>query len=146
MVTRPGPRGNPFTEHSAEKNVELFRLWVTGEGMHGVLPQKREAILQQLPELCGKRLACFCSLECPCHGDVLCELANRLVVPCRISRELREDDERVVTRWLRVIAEDECAVKGLKIWRPPRIEFGSVDRTNQIPVLITCDTVPVTMP
>ena len=144
MVTRPGLRGNPFTEHTAEKNVELFRLWITGEGMHGVLPQKREAILQQLPELRGKKLACFCSLECPCHGDILCELANRMFVQCVISREIREDNEQALTHYLRSIAEAECADRGLKVWREPRIEFGSVDRTNLIPVRITCDTVPLT--
>lgn len=144
MVTRPGPRGNPFTEYSAAKNVELFRQWLLGESMHGMLPQKREAILKQLPELRGKKLACFCSLESPCHGDVLCELANRLFVPCTISRELREDDEQVLTHWLRLIAEDECSRRGLKIWRPPSFQFGNVDRTNQISVQIKCDTVPIT--
>lgn len=143
MVTRPGPRGNPFTEYSAAKNVELFRQWLLGESMHGMLPQKRETILRQLPELRGKKLACFCSLECPCHGDILCELANQIFVPCVISRELREDDEQVLTNYLKHFAKAECEFRGLKLWREPRIEFGSVDRTNQIPVRITCDTVPL---
>jgi len=77
MVTRPGLLGNPFSEHGAEKNVELFRGWLLGESMHGMLPDRRKAILAKLPELNGKQLACFCDIDSPCHGDVLCELANR---------------------------------------------------------------------
>lgn len=144
MVTRPGPRGNPFTEHSAAKNVELFRQWLLGKSMHGMLPQKRETILKQLPELRGKKLACFCSLECPCHGDILCELANQFVVPCRITQELREDTEQVLKYYLITLAKDQCASRGLQMWKEPRIEFGAVDRTNQIQVQIICDTVPLT--
>lgn len=77
IVTRPGVFGNPFTDHSAEKNVELFRKWLLGESMHGMLPDRRREILSKIPLLRGKQLTCFCSLDSPCHADVLCELANR---------------------------------------------------------------------
>lgn len=36
----------------------------------------RADLMAALPELRGKRLGCWCAPE-PCHGDVLCELANR---------------------------------------------------------------------
>lgn len=32
---------------------------------------------EQLPELRGKNLACWCPLDQPCHADVLLELANK---------------------------------------------------------------------
>jgi len=35
-----------------------------------------EELLAQLPELRGKRLACYCSLDEPCHADILARLAN----------------------------------------------------------------------
>ncbi|WP_026986535.1 DUF4326 domain-containing protein [Fodinicurvata fenggangensis] len=37
----------------------------------------RTAILERLPELRGRDLACWCSLDKPCHADVLLDLANR---------------------------------------------------------------------
>ncbi len=33
-------------------------------------------LMQALPELRGKNLACFCAIDQPCHADVLLELAN----------------------------------------------------------------------
>ena len=34
-------------------------------------------MLDALPELKGKHLSCWCSLDKPCHADILCELANK---------------------------------------------------------------------
>lgn len=36
----------------------------------------RNEMVRRLPELRGKDLACWCSLDKPCHADVLIELAN----------------------------------------------------------------------
>jgi hypothetical protein len=36
----------------------------------------RAKLLQRLPELRGKNLACWCKPGEPCHGHVLLELAN----------------------------------------------------------------------
>lgn len=36
----------------------------------------RNELIRRLPELKGKNLACWCSLDKPCHADVLLELAN----------------------------------------------------------------------
>lgn len=38
---------------------------------------RRALILSRLPELRGRPLACFCKPGCPCHADVLLEIANR---------------------------------------------------------------------
>lgn len=43
--------------------VEFFRIY-------------RERYPDDLSELRGKNLACFCALDQPCHADVLLELAN----------------------------------------------------------------------
>lgn len=35
------------------------------------------AVLDVLPQLRGRNLACWCPIGAPCHGDVLLDLANR---------------------------------------------------------------------
>jgi len=60
-VGRPTRWGNPFTGENA---VERFRDHVAHD---------HEAIQR---ELRGKDLACWCSLDKPCHADVLLEIAN----------------------------------------------------------------------
>lgn len=35
-----------------------------------------ETVTERIEELRGKNLACWCSLEDPCHADTLLELAN----------------------------------------------------------------------
>ena len=93
-VCRPGKFGNPFTvqgcreagfngtdEAIQARCVEAFRVWIstkhwrenwTGEESRIA----RQAILDALPELRGKNLACFCKPGTPCHADVLLSLAN----------------------------------------------------------------------
>ena len=52
------------------------RYWaVQGYRMH--LSDPDVALFNQLDELRGKNLACWCPLDQPCHADVLLELANR---------------------------------------------------------------------
>lgn len=85
-VTRPGVFGNPF------KTAEHFQWWleqnavvVTGltekwlplnPVMAKRLDERRDVILQRLPELRGLDLACYCSADKPCHADVLIEMSN----------------------------------------------------------------------
>lgn len=74
--------------------VEAFRLWMIEKPDWWMLPPPdyftlagwdslwaslnfhRNIILQRLPELRGKNLACWCKPGEPCHADVLLELAN----------------------------------------------------------------------
>jgi hypothetical protein len=93
-VARPGKWGNPFTVSGAIESgyateatahqfvVECFADWLAG-GCQGrdwwqgpESEARREAILDALPELRGKNVACFCKEGLPCHGDVLIALAN----------------------------------------------------------------------
>lgn len=94
-VARPGRWGNPFTRDAAIESeyateatwpsfvVECFRDWL-GPSQSGrnwwqgpLSDRRRKAILEGLPELRGKNLACWCRPGDPCHADVLLELANR---------------------------------------------------------------------
>lgn len=97
-VARPGIWGNPFrvsAGRDAKFCVHLFRIamlgtwetldaalrredglstvhgaWLARFERHGSPPWMR------VSELKGLNLACFCSLDQPCHADVLLELAN----------------------------------------------------------------------
>jgi hypothetical protein len=101
-VGRPTFFGNPWSETAARASelfvveripevlVENYRSWLDHgdrdyRGKNGdlepfevyiALHERRRKLLERLPELRGKQLACWCSLDRPCHADVLCELAN----------------------------------------------------------------------
>jgi len=80
-VGRPGRYGNPF--HQAEigraEAVRRFAAWLEGRipGPPGLDPGARRRLLDALPELRGRDLACWCPLDGPCHGDILLDWANR---------------------------------------------------------------------
>ncbi len=68
-VGRPSKWGNPYIigrDGSREEVVRKYRDYIVGN----------ERLLESLPELKGKCLACWCA-PLPCHGDILMELANR---------------------------------------------------------------------
>jgi hypothetical protein len=70
VVSRPGVWGNPFRAALlAERKaaVAKFRTYVSKK------PELRE---RARTELKGKNLACWCSLDGPCHADVWLEIAN----------------------------------------------------------------------
>src|SRR5262245_2895332 len=84
--------GNPFSiaDYGHDRAVELHRRWIAGERVGSDLQgsaardlaAKRSEVLQALPTLRGKNLACWCALPKPgepdrCHAAVLLELANR---------------------------------------------------------------------
>jgi len=92
-AARPGKLGNPFTaagareagyggtdREIAQRCVEAFRVWLgphwrnnwDGEESEA----RRRAVLDALPGLRGKNIACWCAPDNPCHADVLIELAN----------------------------------------------------------------------
>jgi hypothetical protein len=80
-IGRPSKWGNPFT-HKKDKNtlakyvvkdrneaIESYRKWITeGDGMY---------LLNDLEELKGKTLACWCK-PLSCHGDILLELLSKI--------------------------------------------------------------------
>ena len=82
----------PFDQRRA---VEAFSLWLTDTPAWWMVPPPhyfntqgwdaffaslnfhRNAIIQRLPGLRGKNLACWCKQGLPCHADILIESANR---------------------------------------------------------------------
>lgn len=93
-VARPGKWGNPFKKDAAIESgyaneetaqafvVECFRDWnspITRERwwMGPESDARRRPFVEDLGELRGKNLACWCRLDQPCHADVLLELANK---------------------------------------------------------------------
>lgn len=84
-VDRTTKWGNPFVitpELSREQSIALFAKMMRGQlakGQPTTLDEqraKRDFILTHIDELGGKNLACWCSLDGPCHADILLDLAN----------------------------------------------------------------------
>ena len=72
-VGRPSNWGNPYLSKMSFE-VALLEVKNFGES----IPPKPWAnwIMTHINELRGKNLACWCSLDQPCHADVLLEIAN----------------------------------------------------------------------
>ena len=67
-IGRPSKWGNPFLigrDGNRAEVIEKYRDYI----------QQKPALLAQIGELRGKRLACYCA-PLPCHGDVLAALAD----------------------------------------------------------------------
>lgn len=81
VVARPSRWGNPFRAGSAipdlygegtvadrQHAVDLYEEWVRRQG--------RLFVREVRQALAGHPLACWCSLDDPCHADVLLRIAN----------------------------------------------------------------------
>ncbi|MCX6217676.1 DUF4326 domain-containing protein [Spirosoma sp.] len=102
-VTRPGKWSNPFTVEEEIENltqagkkagfysvaeiekqarinvVQKFRDMMNNLNSHEVMPEVRDRfkyMRDRIFDLKDKNLACYCSLDGPCHRDVLITLAN----------------------------------------------------------------------
>ena len=60
-----GKWGNPFRNGTREENIARFEAYLLSN----------KELMQDLHELKGKRLGCFCSPK-PCHGDILKKYAE----------------------------------------------------------------------
>ncbi len=67
-IGRSSKWGNPFRKGTRRELVEQYKAWVV----------RQPDLMAALPELKGKTLGCWCKPK-PCHGDVLAELAERMV-------------------------------------------------------------------
>lgn len=68
-IGRPSKWGNPFIvgkDGTRKQVIEKYKNWILNN------PE----LLKDLPELKGKRLACWCKPKA-CHGDVLVELLEK---------------------------------------------------------------------
>lgn len=71
-IGRPSHWGNPFVvgkDGSYEEVVQKYREWIV----------KQPELMASLHELKDKTLGCWCKPYHPCHGDVLAELADKLL-------------------------------------------------------------------
>lgn len=93
IVARPSRFGNPFTltlayelgfarhgdtQTARAAAVGAFEEWIRGNRNMWQSEKgdaARQRILDGLPELRGKNLACWCPTDGPCHADVLLRLA-----------------------------------------------------------------------
>jgi hypothetical protein len=91
-VARPGKFGNPWTVKvaveigyspavAAAVCVDHFDDWLRDDpdSVTRMLQDSdylRKVVIEGLPSLRGKNLACWCAFDAPCHADVLLELAN----------------------------------------------------------------------
>ena len=89
-VTRPGKWGNPFRVGVTTTVTTFDKAGLVLKLKH-IKPKTLKACLRayqkeyiegtdlydQLDELRGKNLACFCKLINPCHVDILLKLANQ---------------------------------------------------------------------
>jgi hypothetical protein len=71
LVAAPSRWRNPYRfalkALGPERVVAAYERWLLTQ----------PDLLAQLPDLRGKRLACYCPLDKPCHADVLARLANQ---------------------------------------------------------------------
>jgi hypothetical protein len=79
-VTRQGPWGNPFS--SASEFDRILGLILEGKtqqqlGLRATLYLAMKHIADNIEDLRGKDLACYCGLHKPCHADSLIKYANR---------------------------------------------------------------------
>jgi len=64
-IGRPSKWGNPFKGNGRNKDIELYENYIS----------KSKKLMNDLQELKGKTLGCFCKPK-KCHGDVLVKLVN----------------------------------------------------------------------
>jgi hypothetical protein len=84
-IDRTTKWGNPFVvtpQMTREQSIEHYAQMMAGKPVAApgisvtTQDELRAVILADIGELKGKNLACWCSLDGPCHGDVLLQLAN----------------------------------------------------------------------
>ncbi len=81
-VGRPSNWGNPFDTADEyeiwlkENKIDWDKMGVTEFCAGEDLKKSRLWILDHLPELRGRNLACWCRLDEKCHADVLIEMTN----------------------------------------------------------------------
>ncbi len=80
IVDRSTKWGNPFSHKEKTRalfksksrmdSINQYKKWILyGEGKH---------LLNDLFELRGKRIACWCRYNQSCHGDILADLVNNI--------------------------------------------------------------------
>lgn len=79
-VGRGSKWGNPFKiteDRTAGEAVSAFAIWLSVDGCHAGIQEKKDVILDNINDLRGKDLACWCRIDKPCHATVLLRIANK---------------------------------------------------------------------
>jgi hypothetical protein len=88
VVGRPSKWGNPFSiadmqarfgldkVEARRRAVDLHRQWLEGSIDPALSPGPAPDLAHVRAELAGKNLACWCSLDGPCHAETLLRIAN----------------------------------------------------------------------
>ena len=128
IVSRPSRFGNPFTvamayelgyadradpSHARSVVVGAFFRWLNGDrDMWQDGAEAREKILDALPGLRGKHLACYCPDGDACHADALLAFAS-----------MPEREQAAWIQHVRDRVELSRAYAGLKPLRPAILEM-----------------------
>jgi hypothetical protein len=77
-IGRPSKWGNPYTHHADKETLAEFIVETRDEAIKKYKEYilNNEALLNDLHELEGKTLGCWCKPN-SCHGDVLIELIEK---------------------------------------------------------------------
>ena len=154
-MARPTAWGNPFRVGDRFDRPDArakFRQWLidpqqlASEDLHGMEPDKRVWMLDNLWRLRGKDLCCWCPLDAACHSDVLLEVANAssILYGARIVMQFQannvvdldtlvdfygpDDHETVVGLLQRWIEDDEFDPSEL-------LDFGESDLLKIVPTI-----------
>ena len=71
-VDRSTRWGNPFRPTrtmTVAQTIEKFGAWIEKD-------PEGQKLAREAKQLAGKNLACWCSLDGPCHADCLLKIAN----------------------------------------------------------------------
>ena len=71
--------GNPFVipiHGDRDVVISQFEKWIKGELCEDLEPKRREWILDNIHNLKGKILGCWCAPKA-CHGDILAKMADQ---------------------------------------------------------------------
>src|ERR1700683_3279372 len=78
VVAVPSKWANPWhlgPSTTRASVVQLYERWMRGDLVNH-LERQRQKLVESLPELRDRDLACWCPLDLPCHADVLIHIAN----------------------------------------------------------------------
>ena len=79
IVARPTKWGNPYSIDkfgSAKGACDAYHYWLVGMPP-SMMDDQAISVMNDIHELRGKDLACWCPLDQNCHADVLLKLANK---------------------------------------------------------------------
>jgi len=78
VVSRPGRWGNPYVIGTPENGGNITRQMAVEHYERALRDGRLVRKLEDVRELIGKDLACWCPLDEPCHADVLLKIARRM--------------------------------------------------------------------